>query len=103
MEIVILVVGFSLILYFFTIRPRVKISSFKERANQIRIGMTKNQVWELLKIRPKYSNVDSNGTCLEYYEVKSTSSDMRLTKVRVTERMINFSIYYENDRVVKII
>lgn len=101
-NILILAVGFGLIAFVFGILPELRINKFGDRINQLRRGMTKNEVREILKRRPKRIESNSDGLSYEYYSMSTTSSDLGTHKQKLTTRTIEFKITYFEDRLIDI-
>ena len=56
--------------------PELRINKFGDRVNQLRGGMTKNEVREILKRRPKRIESNSDGLSYEYDSMSTTSPDL---------------------------
>ena len=105
-SILIIVVGIFLIVFFFNILPQMSMDNFMDRANSIRIGMTKEEVHKLLKKKPykQDSQIDySTGRIIYEYEVYrkwAQSSDCNTYKQTIKTMEVEFKVYYEKGRVI---
>lgn len=102
LNILILVLCFSLIFFIFDILPEMRINIFRNRANRFRTSMRKDEVRAILKRRPKKTESAQNGISYEYYYMSTTSSDLGTHKQKLTTRTIEFRITYLDDRIIDI-
>lgn len=105
-SILIVVVGTALVVFLFGVLPEINMENFIDRANHIRIGMTKEEVHKLLKKKPyKHdSQIDySTGRIIYEYEVYrkwAQSSDCNTYKQTIKTMEVEFKVYYEKGRVI---
>lgn len=101
-SIIILVVGMGLIVWFFNIGPEVSMDKFLKKLNSIRIGMTKNEVHDIMKCRPYEKDAIRNistGEILyevEYYRKWTQKSDLNTYKQKITSMEVKVKITYFN-------